>query len=310
MLAVVAPGQGAQTPGFLSPWLELDGAADRLDWLSAVSTVELHRHGTISDADTIRDTAIAQPLLVAAGLLALPALFDDLPAMAAAVGVLAGHSVGEITAAAAAGVLSDEQAMVLVRERGDAMAAAAAVTPTGMTAVLGGDREQVLAAVARDGLTAANDNGAGQLVAAGTSAQLEAFAADPPPGARLRPLAVAGAFHTVHMAPAVEVLAHHAQAIRTGEPQARLLSNADGAAMTSGAQVLGRLVTQVSSPVRWDLVMATMAGLGVTAVIELPPAGTLSSLAKRAIPGVRTLALKTPDDLPAALELVGEAVHP
>jgi [acyl-carrier-protein] S-malonyltransferase len=308
VLAIVAPGQGAQTPGFLSPWLELPTFAARIDWFSAVSGLDLVGYGTKGDADEIRDTAIAQPLLVAAGLAALAELLPagDVPA----VGVFAGHSVGELTAAAAAGVLSPEQAMVLVRERGRAMAAASAITPTGMTAVLGGDREQVLAAIARHGLTAANDNGPGQVVAAGTLEQLEAFAADGPEKARLVPLSVAGAFHTNHMAPAVEHLARLAGAITPADPTTRLLSNADGAAVPSGAEFLARLVTQVSNPVRWDLCTQTLLDLGATGIIELLPGGTLTGLAKRAMRGVNGVPLKTPDDLEVARALLAERAQP
>ncbi|HSF26460.1 MAG TPA: acyltransferase domain-containing protein [Actinomycetes bacterium] len=304
MLVVVAPGQGSQTPGFLTPWLEVPGFADRMRWLSAVAGIDLVRHGTESDAETIRDTAVAQPLLVAAAMVSAIALFPHPGDAFKAVGAVAGHSVGEIAAAAGAGVISAEQAMVFVRERGRAMAEAAAVTPTGMTAVLGGDPDEVLAKLAEHGLTPANANGAGQVVAAGTLAQLAALKADPPTKARLIPLQVAGAFHTSHMAPAVGLLESHARAISTHDPRTRLISNADGTVVHNGRDMLARLVRQVSAPVRWDLCMQTMADLGVTAVIEMPPAGTLSKLIKRAIPGVETLALKTPDDLPAARELV------
>ncbi|MEZ5115403.1 MAG: acyltransferase domain-containing protein [Candidatus Nanopelagicales bacterium] len=304
MLILVAPGQGAQTPGFLEPWLELPGVEDRLHWLSAAAEVDLVRHGTISDADTIRDTAVAQPLLVGAGLVSLLSLFPQPAEAFGRVAAGAGHSVGEITAAAAAGVISAEQAMVLVRERGRAMAHAAAQTPTGMAAVLGGDADDVAAAAEAAGLVAANRNGAGQVVVAGPTEALEAFAASPPDGTRVRPLQVAGAFHTPYMAPAVDVLARYARAISTHDPRTRLISNADGAVVHDGRDVLRRLVTQVSAPVRWDLCMQTMADLGVTAVIEIPPAGTLTGLVKRVLPGVETLALKTPDDLPRAWELV------
>ncbi|HEX2809938.1 MAG TPA: ACP S-malonyltransferase [Kineosporiaceae bacterium] len=306
MLAIVCPGQGSQTPGFLSPWLDLPGVADRLQWLSVVTGIDLIGHGTTSDADTIRDTAVAQPLIVAAGLITAAALRQPLTAGSAAVGVLAGHSVGEFTAAALAGVLSPEQAMVLVRERGRAMAAASAVTPTGMSAVLGGDPEQVLAALARHGLTAANANGSGQVVAAGTLEQLAALRADPPAKTRVVPLQVAGAFHTHHMAPAVEVLAGLARGVQPAEPRTRLLSNADGSVVAGGAAALQRLVNQVSNPVRWDACMETMRTLGVTAVLELAPAGTLTGLAKRALPGVQLVALKTPDDLDAARALLAD----
>lgn len=304
MLVVVAPGQGSQAPGFLAPWLEVPGVEARLEWLSVVSGVDLVEHGTRSDADTIRDTAIAQPLLVGAGLVTLLSLFPHPAEAFTRVAVGAGHSVGEITAAAAAGVLTAEQAMVFVRERGRAMAAAAALTPTGMSAVLGGDADEVVAAATALGLTAANINGAGQIVVAGTLEALAAFTDAPPEKARVRPLQVAGAFHTEFMSPAVDVLARHSRSISTHDPRIHLLSNADGRVVHDGRDVLARLVAQVSRPVRWDLCMATMADLGVTGLIEIPPAGTLTGLAKRALPGVETLALNTPDDLDAAWALV------
>ncbi len=303
MLVVVAPGQGAQTPGFLTPWLDVPEVAARLEWLSAVSGIDLIEHGTRSDAETIRDTAIAQPLLVGAGLVTLLSLFPHPNEAFSKVAVGAGHSVGEITAAAAAGVISAEQAMVFVRERGRAMAQAAAATPTGMSAVLGGDPDVVVAAAEAAGLTAANINGAGQIVVAGP---LDALADFAPEGARVRSLQVAGAFHTEFMAPAVEVLGGYARAISTHDPRIQLLSNADGRVVHDGRDVLKRLVLQVSRPVRWDLCMSTMADLGVTALIEIPPAGTLTGLAKRALPGVQTLALNTPDDLQAAWDLIAE----
>ncbi len=304
MLVVVAPGQGAQAPGFLTPWLEVPGVEARLNWLSVVSGVDLIEHGTRSDADTIRDTAIAQPLLVGAGLVTLLSLFPHPTEAFTRVAVGAGHSVGEITAAAAASVLTAEQAMVFVRERGRAMAQAAALTPTGMSAVLGGDAEEVVAAATALGLTAANINGAGQIVVAGTLDALTAFTDAPPEKARVRPLQVAGAFHTDFMRPAVEVLARHSRSISTHDPRIHLLSNADGRVVHDGRDVLARLVAQVSRPVRWDLCMATMADLGVTGLIEIPPAGTLTGLAKRALPGVEAVALNTPDDLKAAWALV------
>lgn len=304
MLVVVAPGQGAQSPGFLAPWLELPGVRERLSWLSAVSGIDLIEHGTVSDAETIRDTAIAQPLIVGAGLVTLLSMFPQPGAAFARVGAGAGHSVGEVTAAVGAGVLSAEQAMVFVRERGRLMAQAAAVTATGMSAVLGGDPDLVVAAAQKHGLTPANMNGAGQIVVAGTLEQLAAFAADPPEGVRVRPLEVAGAFHTSHMAPAVDTLAGYARAITTHDPRIPLISNADGRVVHDGRDVLRRLVTQVRNPVRWDMCMSVLADLGVTAVIEIPPAGTLTGLIKRALPGVETLAVKSPDDLPAAWSLI------
>ena len=304
MLAIVAPGQGAQTPGFLGPWLELPTFADRLNWLSAICALDLRHFGTEADAETIRDTAIAQPLLVASGLLAALELFPHPADGYPLVGVVAGHSVGEVTAAAGVGVLSAEQAMVFVRERGRAMAEASAATPTSMTAVIGGDPDEVLAALDANGLTAANNNGSGQLVAAGTKEQLAALAADPPARARLMPLSVAGAFHTVHMEPAVARLAALARAISTHHPRTRLLSNADGQVVHDGRAVLRRLVAQVAAPVRWDLCMAAMGDLGVTGLLEMPPAGTLTGIAKRNLKEVEAFALNTPDQLEQAMEFV------
>ena len=310
MLAIVCPGQGAQTPGFLAPWLELPGFRDRLGWLGAAADVDLVEHGTASDADTIRDTAIAQPLIVGAGLVAALALFEHPSDGFRVTGVGAGHSVGEITALAAAGVLTAEQAMVFVRERGRAMAAASAIAPTGMSAVVGGDPDEVDAAIDAAGLTAANRNGAGQVVAAGTMDQLAALSANPPAKARVIPLSVAGAFHTEHMAPAVAHLARYARAISTHDARVAVVSNKDGHVVHDSRELLRRLVQQISSPVRWDLTMRTMTEMGVTGLIEIPPAGTLAGLAKRGMPGVETLALKTPADLEDAHRMVREHGEP
>ena len=300
VLVIVAPGQGSQTPGFLTPWVELPTFSDRLVWLSAVSGTDLVHYGTEADQETIRDTAVAQPLLVAAGMLAALELFPHPADAFGQVGAVAGHSVGELSAAAGARAISAEQAMVLVRERGNAMAAAAAATPTSMTAVVGGDRDEVLAKLAEHGLTAANDNGPGQIVAAGTVEQLAALADDAPAKARLMPLSVAGAFHTEHMAPAVQVLGQLARAVSSHDPRIPLISNRDGKVIHDGHEVVRRIVTQVSNPVRWDLCMDTMLDLGVTGLLEMPPAGTLTGIAKRAMKGVETFALKTPDQLDEA----------
>lgn len=300
MLVIVAPGQGAQTPGFLAPWLEDDVFASRLHWLSTVAGIDLAAHGTTSDAETIRDTRIAQPLIVATGLVATLELFPHPADAYGLVGAVAGHSVGEITAAVGARTITAEQAMVLVRERGNAMADASDETPTGMTAVLGGDRDDVLATLARHGLVPANDNGPGQIVAAGTTEQLAALAADPPTKARLIPLSVAGAFHTEHMAPAVGHVAKLAVSVSVHDPRIPLISNRDGQVLHDGREVLRRIVGQIAHPVRWDLCLDTMADLGVTGILEMPPAGTLTGIAKRALKGVETFALKTPDQLDAA----------
>ena len=297
MLVIVAPGQGAQTPGFLTPWLEDPSFAERLAELSAVAELDLAHYGTEADAETIRQTEIAQPLLVATGLVTARSLFPDGTDPLAGVGAVAGHSVGELTAAGLAQAITAEEATVLVRERGTAMADAAAQTPTGMTAVLGGDRDEVLAAIEKHGLTPANDNGPGQIVAAGTTAQLAAFAEDPPAKARLMPLSVAGAFHTEHMQPAVARLAALAGTVTTQDPRTAVISNRDGSVVEDGRDVVDRIVGQIANPVRWDLCMGTMIDLGVTGVLELPPAGTLTGIAKRNMKGVATFALKTPDQL-------------
>lgn len=297
MLAIVCPGQGSQAPGLLAPWLELETYRDRMAWFTTVAGIDLLEHGTESDADTIRDTAIAQPLIVATGLAALLELFPRPAAAFSQVSVGAGHSVGEITAAAGTAVISAEQALVFVRERGLQMARASQAAPTGMSAILGGDPDEVLATLERHGLTAANRNGGGQIVAAGTLEKLAALAADPPTKTRIVPLQVAGAFHTEHMAPAVSVMGQLAMGVSTHDPRTPIISNKDGQVVHDGRAVLQRIVNQIARPVRWDLCLQTMTDLGVTGLLEMPPAGTLAGIAKRALPGVETFALKTPDQL-------------
>jgi [acyl-carrier-protein] S-malonyltransferase len=300
VLVLVAPGQGAQTPGFLTPWLDLPGAAERVGAWSEAIGLDLAHYGTKADADEIRDTAVAQPLLVAAGLLGATALGATAP------GAVAGHSVGEITAAVLAGVLDESAALGFVRKRGLAMAEAAAVSETGMAAVMGGDPDQVTGHLEGLGLTAANVNGAGQIVAAGTAEQLAALDADRPEKARVIALKVAGAFHTHHMAPAVAALEEAAAGLTVADPVLPYVSNKDGAVVTGGEEIIARLVGQVANPVRWDLCMETFKERGVTALVEVCPGGPLTGLARRALPGVKTLALKTPDDLEAARALVAE----
>ena len=310
MLVIVCPGQGSQTPGFLAPWLELPGFRDRMLWLSTVAGIDLVKHGTESDAETIKDTAIAQPLIVGAGLVSLLALFEHPADGFRLVAGGAGHSVGEITAASAAGVITAEQAMVFVRERGRLMAEAARLTPTGMSAILGGDPDDVARVLARHGLTAANNNGGGQIVAAGTLEQLAALKADPPAKSRVIPLQVAGAFHTEHMEPAMAGLSSMSRAISTHDARLRLVSNRDGTVVHSGRDFLERMVSQVSNPVRWDLCMETFKDFGVTGLIEIPPAGALANLAKRGLPGVEVLALKSPDQLSEAHRMIREHAQP
>ncbi len=281
----------------LTPWLELPGVASRLRWLSAVAGLDLVHLGTAATAEEIRDTAVTQPLLVATALVAAEQLnLED-------VTVLAGHSVGELTAAALAGVLSAESAITLAAVRGREMAAACGHPATGMSALLGGDPDEVLARIEACGLSAANRNSAGQIVAAGPVDGLRQLAEQPPAKARVVPLQVAGAFHTEFMVAAEEALAALADGVPATDPVRLLLSNADGTAVATGGEAIKRLVTQVTTTVRWDLCQATLHHLGVTAAIELPPAGTLAGLAKRELKGVEVVAVKTPDDLPAARDL-------
>jgi [acyl-carrier-protein] S-malonyltransferase len=301
VLAVLSPGQGSQKPGFLTPWLDLDGSEARLKWWSALTGIDLLHLGTQADADEIKDTARTQPLLVAAALLA----GGHLPLEQ--VGLVAGHSVGELGAAALAGVLSPEAAIALTGVRGREMAAACALQPTGMSAVLGGDPDEVLAAIDRLGLYPANRNAAGQVVAAGALDALAKLEAEPPAKARVRALQVAGAFHTPYMAPAETALAALAGGVTVHNPVRTLLSNLDGTTVADGHDMLQRLVRQVTAPVRWDLCMAALKDLGVTGIIELPPAGTLAGLVKRELKGdgaPEIVTLNTPDDLPAARDLI------
>jgi [acyl-carrier-protein] S-malonyltransferase len=301
VLAVLSPGQGSQKPGFLSPWLDLPGAEARLRWWSTLAGVDLIHLGTAADADEIKDTARTQPLLVAAALLAA----EQLPMHDVA--LLAGHSVGELSAAALAGVLSPEAAVALAGLRGREMAAACALEPTGMSAVLGGDADEVVAAIESHGLYPANRNATGQIVAAGAVEALAKFAAEPPASARVRALAVAGAFHTPFMAPAEAALGAVAGGVTVSDPARILLSNFDGASVTDGADLLQRLVRQVTAPVRWDLVMKNLRELGVTGVVELAPAGTLAGLVKRELKGdgaPEIVTLNTPGDLDAARDLI------
>ena len=305
MIVVVAPGQGSQTPGFLEPWLAEPGYKEHLQQLSDTVGIDLVAHGTSSDADVIRDTAVAQPLIVAAGLITAAALLAD--GRRAKIGGVAGHSVGEVTAAAVAGILSETDAVAFVRERGQSMAAAAAITETGMSAVVGGDEAELLAKLTELGLYPANFNGGGQIVVAGALDALEKLRENPIAGARVIPLQVAGAFHTAYMEPAVAHLEEFAQGLTTSPPSLPIWTNKGGVLVEDGRHFVDLLVGQVSSPVRWDQTMDAFAAAGVTGIIELAPAGALVGLAKRGLKGVPTVAVKTPDDLAAAFALIDGA---
>lgn len=304
MAVLMCPGQGSQTPGFLQPWLEDAALKAKLEAYSEAAELDLIKHGTESDAETIRDTAIAQPLIVAASLLSLAAL----RARASAPHIIgvAGHSVGEFAAAAAAGILSDTEAVALVAIRGRAMAAAAAKVQTGMSAVLGGDQAQVVSALEALHLVPANYNGSGQIVAAGEISRLTELKENPPAGTRVIELAVAGAFHTHFMAEAVGVLRDASAKLSPADPEIRIWTNKDGSEVTSGSAFLQLLVDQVASPVRWDLTQTSIGASGATKVIELSPAGTLVGLARRGLPELTGIALKKPEDLEKTVEVQGE----
>ena len=299
MLAIIAPGQGSQTPGMLNSWVANPELHELISKWSMRIDLDLHRLGSTADAEEIKDTANAQPLIVATSLLGAYALGVENFAFTS------GHSVGELAAAALSGAMSNEDALRLVRARGVEMAKAAAQAPAGMSAVLGGERELVLSTLATLNLVPANDNGAGQIVAAGDLTALATLAQNPPEGARVRALAVAGAFHTQYMSPAVEPLRTLAASITTSPTKISVISNKDGEVISDGAEVLNRIVNQIANPVRWDLCMQTLKNLGVTGVIELPPAGTLVGLLKRGAPEIETFALKTADDVAAAKAFAG-----
>lgn len=304
MIVIACPGQGSQTPGFLAEWLEVPGAREFLESASDASGVDLVKHGTESDADTIRATELAQPLIVAASILAGNALSEMIDITGTGV---AGHSIGEFAAAVGAGVLAPNDAMRLVGVRGRAMAEAAAAEQTGMSAVVGGVEADVLAAIEAAGLTPANRNGGGQIVAAGSLEGLARLAESSPRGARVIPLQVAGAFHTSYMASAIPVLSEAAATAEPSDPKRQLWTNSDGSLVSSGQAYLDSLVSQIASPVRWDACMESFQAAGITGLIELTPAGALAGIAKRALKGVPTVAVKTPADLDSAVELIRSA---
>ena len=302
MLSLLCPGQGSQKPGFMSSWLEIPEYKSKIEEFSEVISLDLVKHGTLSDEETIRNTAIAQPLIVAASIASASLLTRT------NVSAVAGHSVGEVSAAALAGVLTEVDAMKLVNTRAKAMAKAAAMgEPTGMAAILGGETETVVAKLNELGLTAANYNGAGQIVAAGSKAAIERLVSEGIEGSKVIPLSVAGAFHTQYMEPAVSELEEFVASLAISDPTIDLWSNQNGQLVPTGSAFTNLLVGQVANSVRWDLCMQSMVSAGVTAVVEVSPAGTLAGLAKRGMPGVEVVALKEPKDLEAAQELINRS---
>jgi [acyl-carrier-protein] S-malonyltransferase len=308
LIALTCPGQGAQTAGFLAPWLELESFKTEIEKYSAILEMDLVHFGTEADADQIKDTKIAQPLIVAASMASHAALISALQDDSMFEGV-AGHSVGEIAAAKIAGVLDTEAALKFVKARGEQMAMAASLDASSMAAVVGGEQDTVLSHLSNLGLFAANYNGKGQIVAAGSSSKIQDLVSNPPAGTRVVGLAVAGAFHTSFMETAKVALTSLALSISCDNPKLLLWSNSDGAKVDGGDKFLDLLIKQVANPVRWDLTLDSMVSDGVSAVIELLPGGTLTGIAKRAMPGVATLALKSPEDIEKAVSFVREQAN-
>jgi len=298
MIAIACPGQGSQKPGFLNEWLELPEFRHVFSELAESISLDLIKHGTVSDEETIRDTAIAQPLIVASSLASAQLL------KLSKVSGVAGHSVGEVSAAGIAGIINFKSAMGLVNIRAKAMAKAAAAAEQSMAAILGGDQDLVIAKLEELDLAGANFNGAGQIVAAGSKSAIASLVQSPPEGSKVIPLSVAGAFHTKFMEPAVDELEAYTNELAVQDPAITIWSNNSGQAVSSGKEFIQLLVGQVANSVRWDLCMQAMATAGVTGVIEVSPAGTLAGLAKRGMPGVEIVALKSPADLDAANTLI------
>ena len=305
MICIACPGQGSQAPGFLNPWLEIPVFKEQIEKASAVLGIDLVHYGTVADADAIRDTKIAQPLIVAAGIASYLTLKDSL-GQGLVVSATAGHSVGEITAAYVSGIFDAENALRFVQRRGNEMADAAALEQSSMAAVVGGEIDAVLAHLESVGLFAANYNGAGQVVAAGSKDLIDALVASPPAGSRVIALQVAGAFHTSYMEPARPALAAFSKELSVQDPQISIWTNNDGSLVQSGQKYLDLLVNQVSNPVRWDKTMESMEGENISVMVELLPAGALSGIAKRAMPNTVAIALKTPADLDKVAEAIGK----
>jgi [acyl-carrier-protein] S-malonyltransferase len=305
MICIAAPGQGSQAPGFLTPWLEIPVFKEEIEKASAVLGIDLVHYGTVADAHAIKDTKIAQPLIVGAGIASYLTLKDSL-GEALVVSATAGHSVGEITAAYVSGIFDTDNALRFVQQRGNEMADAAALEQSSMAAVVGGEIDAVLMHLESVGLFAANYNGAGQVVAAGSKDLIDALVASPPAGSRVIALQVAGAFHTSYMEPARLPLATFAKELSVQDPQISIWTNNDGSLVESGQKYLDLMVNQVSNPVRWDKTMESMEGANVSVMVELLPAGALSGIAKRAMPNTVAIALKTPADLDKVAEAIGK----
>jgi [acyl-carrier-protein] S-malonyltransferase len=305
VISIACPGQGSQTPGFFEPWLAIPTFKKQIDKSSEILGIDLIHFGTVADQDAIRDTKIAQPLIVAAGIASFLVLKERLGEKLA-VSATAGHSVGEITSAYVAGIFDDQTALKFVQKRGNEMAQASSLAESSMAAVVGGEQESVLADLAARGLSAANYNGTGQIVAAGSKEKVVDMVANPPAGTRVIQLQVAGAFHTEFMESARAPLAEYSQSVQVKDPDILIWTNKDGSSVAEGSKFLDLLVNQVSNPVRWDKTMDSMTNAGVSLLIELLPGGALSGIAKRSMPNTVAIPVKTPADLDKVAEALGK----
>ena len=305
MISIACPGQGSQTPGFFEPWLEIPVFKQQIKKSSEILGLDLIHFGTVADQNAIRDTKIAQPLIVAAGIASFLALQERIGEKLS-VSATAGHSVGEITSAYVAGIFDDETALKFVQKRGNEMAQASSLAESSMAAVVGGEHEGVLADLAARGLSAANYNGAGQIVAAGSKELIVELVANAPAGTRVIQLQVAGAFHTSFMESARAPLAEYSQSVEAKDPNILIWTNRDGSSVAEGSKFLDLLVNQVSNPVRWDKTMDSMTDAGVSLMIELLPGGALSGIAKRSMPNTVAIPVKTPADLDKVAEAIGK----
>jgi [acyl-carrier-protein] S-malonyltransferase len=299
----VTPGQGSQTSGMYSPWITDQTNNEIVKKYSDLIDLDLFHYGTVASQPEITATNIAQPLLTALAFMS----FNRLNIKSNENIIYSGHSVGEFSAACLAGFYSDETAMKLVSVRGKAMAeAAASNSATGMSAVLGGDKAEIIKHIEQFDLVPANVNSSGQIVASGLLTNLEKLSANPPASTKVRKLDVAGAFHSQFMKSAESELEDEFAQVELTKPTCSFISNKDGQTITESTQLKSRLISQITSPVRWDLCQAKMVELGVTGMLELAPAGVLTGIAKREMPGVELFAIKSPEDIDTAQAFINK----
>ena len=307
MLAVVAPGQGSQSVGMLSPWVTDSKDKELVDSWSSLISVDLLKLGQSGNSEEIKSTDNAQLLIFITSILS--SLNLDLKNAKDQSIIFAGHSVGEFAAYSIAGTFEVDQALKIVARRGQSMLAATnAFSKTGMSAVLGGNNDEVISYLREFNLIPANINSNGQIIAAGTLENLDRLANTPPAGTRVRPLEVSAAFHTKYMEPAISRFKEIFRDLNTNSPSQIILSNKNGEELNKSTDIIENLINQVISPVRWDLCQAKMVELGVTGMLELAPGGTLCGIAKKEIPSVETFAIKSPEDIQSANDFIRKHV--